>query len=82
MVPYAKPLHATIFQLNTSGEKVEEIQQVLAHMGVLDIEPDGVYGIETAQGVERFQELFGLRRDGIVGHESMVLIRNIREGML
>ncbi|HQI82592.1 MAG TPA: AAA family ATPase [Deltaproteobacteria bacterium] len=82
MVPYAKPLHTTIFQLNAAGDKVEEIQQVLAHMGVLDIEPNGVYGIETAKGVERFQEIFGLRRDGIVGHETMVLIRSIREAML
>lgn len=79
MVPYAKPLHETIFTLNMTGERVEQIQKVLARLGMLDIEPDGVYGIETSLGVEKFQEVFGLKRDGIVGSETMVLVLNIEE---
>ncbi len=35
--------------------------------------------VETAQGVERLQELFGLKRDGIVGPETFVLMRGIVE---
>ncbi|HWR69419.1 MAG TPA: AAA family ATPase [Desulfomonilia bacterium] len=81
MVPYAKPLHEGIVALDMTGDKVEEIQRVIAQLGMLTIPPDGVYGIETAQGVEKFQEVFGLRRDGIVGSETMVLVRNIRESM-
>jgi hypothetical protein len=81
MVPYAKPLHEGLVTLDMTGDKVEEIQRVIAQLGMLTIPPDGVYGIETAQGVEKFQEVFGLRRDGIVGSETMVLVRNIRESM-
>ncbi|NMD40239.1 MAG: peptidoglycan-binding protein [Deltaproteobacteria bacterium] len=62
-----------------TGDRVMDIQNVLSRLDLLTIEPDGVYGIETSQGVEMFQEVFGLRRDGIVGPETMVLVQNIRE---
>ena len=81
MVPYAKPLHESIYTLNMTGGRVGEIRDVLARLDLLPVEPDGVYGIQTFQGVERFQEVFGLRRDGIVGPETMVLVQNIRETM-
>lgn len=81
MVPYAKPLHETIYDLNMTGDKVEEIQNVLVHLKFLSVPPDGVYSLETEQGVEKFQEAFGLRRDGIVGPETMVLVKNIGESL-
>jgi len=80
MVPYAKPLHETIYSLNMTGDEVERIQKVLFKLGMLSITPDGVYGIETAQAIEKFQEVFGLRRDGVTGPETMVLLRSIGEG--
>ncbi len=80
MVPYAKPLHETVYSLNMTGEEVEKIQKVLSGLGMLSITPDGVYGVETAQGIEKFQEVFGLKRDGVTGPETMVLLRSIAEG--
>lgn len=81
MVPYAKPLHETVYSLNMTGNDIEKIQKVLFHLGMLAIMPDGVYGIETVQGVEKFQEVFGLKRDGVTGPETLVLLRNISEGV-
>jgi general secretion pathway protein A len=81
IVPYAKPLHETVYSLNTTGNDVEKIQKVLFRLGMLAIMPDGVYGVETVQGVEKFQEVFGLKRDGVAGPETLVLLRNIAEGV-
>ena len=81
MVPYAKPLHETVYSLNMTGNDVENIQKVLFRLDMLAIMPDGVYGVETAQGVEKFQEVFGLKRDGITGPETLVLLRNIGQGV-
>jgi peptidoglycan hydrolase-like protein with peptidoglycan-binding domain len=81
MVPYAKPLHETIYSLNMTGDEVEKIQKVLFSLSMLAIMPDGVYGVETVQGVEKFQEVFGLKRDGVTGPETLVLLRNILEGV-
>jgi len=58
---------------------VEKMQKVLFRLGMLSITPDGVYGVETAQAVEKFQEVFGLKRDGVTGPETMVLLRSIGE---
>jgi general secretion pathway protein A len=81
MVPYAKPLHETIYSFNMTGDEVEKIQKILSRLDMLTITPDGVYGAETVQGVEKFQEIFGLRRDGVTGPETMVLLRSIEEGV-
>jgi peptidoglycan hydrolase-like protein with peptidoglycan-binding domain len=55
---------------------------VLSYLGLLSIDPDGVYGMETAQGVEKFQEILGLRRDGIAGPETMMILRTIEKEMI
>jgi hypothetical protein len=81
MVPYAKPLHETMYSLNMTGNEVENIQKVLFSLNMLAITPDGVYGVETVQGVEKFQEVFGLKRDGVAGPETLVLLRNIGQGV-
>ncbi|HVN72656.1 MAG TPA: peptidoglycan-binding domain-containing protein, partial [Desulfomonilia bacterium] len=81
MVPYAKPLHETVYSLNMTGDPVERIQKVLVRLGMLSITPDGVYREETAQGVEKFQEVFGLRRDGVTGPETAVLLKSIGDGV-
>jgi peptidoglycan hydrolase-like protein with peptidoglycan-binding domain len=64
-----------------TGNDVEKIQRVLFRLDMLTIMPDGVYGVETVQGVEKFQEVFGLKRDGVTGPETLVLLRNITEGV-
>ena len=81
MVPYAKPLHETVYSLNMTGNEIEKIQKVLFSLSMLAIMPDGVYGVETVQGVEKFQEVFGLKRDGVTGPETLVLLRNIGQGV-
>lgn len=82
MLAYAKPLLTEgVYGLDMTGVEVERIQRVLSHLGLFAIAPDGVYGMETAQGVEKFQEIFGLKRDGMAGPETMVLLRDIGKGM-
>jgi hypothetical protein len=81
MVPYAKPLHEIVYSLNMTGNEIEKIQKVLFSLNMLAIMPDGVYGVETVQGVEKFQEVFGLKRDGVTGPETLVLLRNIGQGV-
>jgi murein L,D-transpeptidase YcbB/YkuD len=81
MIAYTKPLQPeTIYSLDMTGEEVMRIQAVLSRLELLSIDPDGVYGVETAQGIEKFQEIFGLKRDGIAGPETMVLLHNIEKG--
>ena len=71
---YTRSLETRILRLADEGDEVRLIQVVLAKKGYLTIEPDGVYGVETAAGVERLQEDYGLRRDGIVGPETLALM--------
>ena len=81
MIAYVKPLQPeTVYSLDMTGEEVMRIQAVLSRLELLSIDPDGVYGVETAQGIEKFQEIFGLKRDGIAGPETMVLLHNIEKG--
>lgn len=49
-----------------SGAAVERLQRALVAVGY-QIEPDGVYGPETAGAVRAFQENNGLTVDGVVG---------------
>jgi general secretion pathway protein A len=78
ILSYAKPLHPEMaYSLNTAGDDVAMIQDVLARIGLLSAAPNGVFGIETEQAIEKFQELFGLKRDGIAGPETMMLLRAI-----
>jgi murein L,D-transpeptidase YcbB/YkuD len=40
----------------------------------------GVYDVATATAVERLQEDFGLRRDGVAGEETLALLDIIEKG--
>ena len=48
------------------GEDVLEIQKALARRG-LPVDPDGVYGPLTEALIRRFQQLEGMKADGIAG---------------
>lgn len=55
-----------------SGTSVQQIQQALnivgqEYTGIPVLVEDGVFGAETERAVRRFQQLFGLDVDGIVG---------------
>jgi len=71
---YTREENEKICMLSDSGEDVQWYQSVLYRHGYLMIEPNGIYGIETVRGVERLQETFGLRRDGIIGPETRELL--------
>lgn len=50
-----------------AGESTEDVQRFLAQTGDYTAPIDGVYGVESAQAVARFQARNGLEADGIVG---------------
>ena len=64
-----------IYRLAHTGERVKWLQTILKERGYFEIEPDGIYGVETASGIERLQETYGLKRDGVAGVETLELIR-------
>jgi general secretion pathway protein A len=80
ILAYSRPLHPEApYTLNMTGQEVLNIQEALVSMGLLSISPNGVFGVETAQAVEKFQEIFGLKRDGIAGPETATLLRSINK---
>jgi hypothetical protein len=81
MINYAKELEEKIYTLEDTGDEIDKIQYILSKYGYILDEPSGIYDIATANGVERLQEEFGLRRDGVAGPETMTLIALLEEGM-
>ncbi len=76
MVPYKKE-ESKVCQLTDQGKDVLTIQSVLYNYGYLSKKPDGFYDFETAKGVEKVQEVFGLTRDGIAGPDTFSLLEII-----
>ena len=76
MVPYKKE-EGKVYQLTDQGKDVMTIQSVLYNYGYLSKKPDGFYDFETAKGVEKVQEVFGLTRDGIAGPDTFSLLEII-----
>lgn len=60
-----------LVKFGMSGDIVTEIQNLLIQKGYTNIsktnKPDGIFGIRTLNSVKKFQELNGLKPDGIVG---------------
>lgn len=65
------------FSISSRNPAVKEIQEKLLSIDYISIIPDGVYGIETADGIEKLQEICGLKKDGIAGSETLALINII-----
>ncbi|HWR24311.1 MAG TPA: N-acetylmuramoyl-L-alanine amidase [Feifaniaceae bacterium] len=61
------PLSSASMRLGSSGENVTLLQQNLVELGLYSLEPDGVYGAQTALAVRRLQAQLGLRADGACG---------------
>ncbi len=70
------------YKRGSRGEVVKQIQKAL------NLYPDGIFGINTEEAVQRFQVRKGLKPDGIVGPATLALLipqrwkksrRNIRE---
>lgn len=50
-----------------TGESTADIQRFLSQTGDYTAPIDGIYGVESAQAVARFQARNGLEADGVVG---------------
>ena len=51
----------------SSGEQVRQIQTRLRELGFLSSDPDGIYGVKTAEAVRQFQQSKGIAADGVAG---------------
>ncbi len=56
------------------GEEVREIQTRLASLGYYNGNIDGIYGSQTKNAVQRFQQDRGLAVDGIVGKNTLAAL--------
>ncbi len=54
-----------------NGERVKLIQEKLKEYGLYDGKCDGIYDVETADAVRRFQEHNGIFADGVCGNETL-----------
>jgi len=82
MINYAWVIPEGIFALDDSGEEVRWIQSLLFEYGYIPERTDGVFDTVTADGVAQLQEDFGLRRDGVVGAETMTLLSLLENGAI
>ena len=53
------------------GERVVLVQEKLKELGLYDGACDGIYDVETADAVRRFQEYNGIYADGVCGNETL-----------
>jgi N-acetylmuramoyl-L-alanine amidase len=66
-----------LMRTGSMGQDVTQLQSVLHHLGYLQSEPTGYYGLLTTGAVEQFQKDFGLKVDGITGSETLNLISDV-----
>lgn len=63
-----------ILARNMNGSDVQEVQKMLESLGY-DIEVDGKFGVRTENAVRTFQQDNGIIADGIVGPETLKVLR-------
>ena len=74
-------------KLGSSGNEVKAIQQQLnrfadAYPSIPKInDPNGIFGAQTEAAVKRFQNIFNLAQDGIVGKSTWYRIKNVYNGV-
>ena len=74
-------------KLGSSGNEVKTIQQQLnriadAYPSIPEInDPNGIFGAQTEAAVKRFQNIFNLAQDGIVGKSTWYRIKNVYNGV-
>ena len=71
---YGADVQAVQLQLNTISRNYPAIPKIAS--------PDGIFGVETEEAVRKFQEIFNLTPDGIVGKATWYRIIQIRNGVL
>jgi peptidoglycan hydrolase-like protein with peptidoglycan-binding domain len=60
----------------SKGDSVLNLQKYLVTKGLLQGNPDGVFGRKTLNAVKEFQKLQGIKQDGVVGVKSLEFINN------
>ncbi|WP_085505162.1 cell wall hydrolase [Thalassobacillus devorans] len=65
--PKVSSAYTDVLQRGSQGPSVTALQEKLALLGYLEIEPTGYYGTLTEQGVRELQEDFNLSVDGVAG---------------
>jgi len=68
------PYPGKSLRLKSRGTPVKEVQQKLNQLGYKAGAADGIYGVQTAAAVKRFQKAHRLTVDGIVGQQSWSIL--------
>jgi hypothetical protein len=69
-------------QKNASSELrdfVREMQHILYEEGFVKKKPDGYFDRETEKAIKRFQRIYGLKNDGIVGAATWAVLLGMRQ---
>lgn len=61
----------TRIEKGADGERVSQVQKKLKELGLYDGKCDGIYDVETADAVRRFQEYNGIYADGVCGNQTL-----------
>ena len=61
----------SILKKGDNGPKVELLQSILKKLEIFKGNVDGNFGIETEKAVVKFQKMFKLKEDGIVGENTL-----------
>lgn len=72
--PSPEPIVYETLRPGSEGEKVVMLQEKLIERGFLSSRADGRYGSQTKAAVSAFQEMYGLKVDGIAGNETQTLL--------
>ncbi|HQI02579.1 MAG TPA: AAA family ATPase [Deltaproteobacteria bacterium] len=80
MIACTRDQENPVYTMGDSGPEVERIQSTLAQAGY-QAERSGFYDDATASAIERMQEDFGLKRDGVAGEETLVVFDMVEKGM-
>ena len=65
---------APLLYWGTSGYRVTKVQQRLNWWGYYEGPVDGLFGPKTSSAVRKFQGYNGLRKDGLVGTDTLVAL--------
>jgi len=60
-------------------DMIKELQNILSEEGFSKKKPDGCFDRETERAVKRFQKIYGLKNDGIVGAATWAVLLGMRQ---
>lgn len=69
----------TTLKFGSRNSSVKELQKYLKKFGYYNGEIDGAFGKKTEEAVKAFQEVYGLKVDGIVGEQTWAKLKELDE---